>query len=164
MSEKASEEKLRELVAGISNLQMAPMSITMPHMPILGMETIDPKSLVPSTNLVTENIKANRASEFYNQLTTFINEFNDSLDNNHEVGVRLVNFGQSIVFHLKTLGFLNPSLIRFGGHTEGGDPVELIQHVSQISVLLMKMTRTNPDEPKRHFGFHVEKSAVEQQQ
>jgi hypothetical protein len=34
-----------------------------------------------------------------------------------------------------------------------GDAVELIQHVSQISFLAVKVPKLNPDEPKRPFGF-----------
>jgi hypothetical protein len=36
---------------------------------------------------------------------------------------------------------------------ENGDPVELIQHVSQISILLMKLKRSDPEAPKRPIGF-----------
>lgn len=95
----------------------------------------------------------NYASEFYNRLVRLINDFNKSLDDNHEVGARLVNFGQTITFHIENIGFWNPSLICFNGYTENGDPIELIQHVTQISILLMKMKRLTTSEPKRPIGF-----------
>ena len=38
---------------------------------------------------------------------------------------------------------------------DSGAPVELIQHVSQISVLLMKLPRRDPDKPKKPIGFHA---------
>lgn len=100
--------------------------------------------------------QANYASEFYARLVTRITEFNEALDDDHEVGVKLVKFGgSSMVFHLSDLGYYNPSLITFYGVTEDGNPVELIQHVSQISVLLTKLPRL-PNEPKRVIGFHGE--------
>ncbi|WP_437828980.1 DUF6173 family protein [Niallia taxi] len=95
----------------------------------------------------------NSASEFYKRLVEMINEFDDGLDSDHEVGMRLVSFGQTVKFHVQDLGFYNPSLIRFYGATEAGDKVELIQHVSQISFLLMSVKRLNPEEPKRKIGF-----------
>jgi hypothetical protein len=95
----------------------------------------------------------NLASEFYDRLVTKINDFNRTLDDKHEVGARLVSFGQSVTFHIESLGYWNPSLITFHGHTENGDPVELIQHVSQISVLLISMKRDTPEEPKKPIGF-----------
>jgi hypothetical protein len=107
-------------------------------------------------NPLVENVERNLASEFYKKLVQWINEFDASLDNAHEVGVRLVSFGQAIVFHLNDVGYWNPSLIIFGGCTEEGEPVQLIQHVSQISILLMKLPRKNPTEPKKPIGFHTE--------
>ena len=67
--------------------------------------------------------------------------------------MRLVNFGQAVTFHIEDIGYWNPSLISFRGHTEKGEPVELIQHVTQISILLMKMKREQPQQPKRPIGF-----------
>jgi hypothetical protein len=75
------------------------------------------------------------------------------LDQAHEVGVRLVNFGQTIVFSLERMGYSDPSLITFAGTMEDGQPVELVQHVSQISILLTKIARPDPSAPKRRIGF-----------
>lgn len=112
-------------------------------------------------NPLLENIEDNYASEFYKRLAVRISEFNAGLDDAHEVGVRLVNFGQTVVFYLEDMGYWNPSLISFQGRTEDGQPVELIQHVNQISVLLMKLPRENPSEPKRPIGFHFESDSDE---
>jgi len=110
-----------------------------------------------------ENAKDNYASAFYERLAKMIEEFDESLDDAHEVGVRLVSFGQTVVFHLEDMGYYNPSLITFRGHTENGDPVELIQHVSQISILLTKLPRQDSDEPKEPFGFsHRPEPATEE--
>jgi hypothetical protein len=78
------------------------------------------------------------------------------LDNEHEVGVRVVNFGQTVVFSLEDMRYCDPSLISFIGRTQEGQPVELIQHVNQISILLMKLPRQYPAESKKTIGFRVE--------
>lgn len=130
----------------IPNLAEMMNSLSRPRLPDLRMPEIQPSPLVTS-------VTANYASEFYERLTKWINTFNDSLDDQHEVGVRLVNFGQTITFHLAGLGYWNPSLIMFNGSTDSGDPVELIQHVTQISILLMKVPRKDPGKPKRPIGF-----------
>lgn len=93
------------------------------------------------------------ASEFCNQLVELINQFDSELDDEHEVAMRLVSFGQEIAFHVDGLGYYDPSLIVFLGRLSDGEPVELIQHVAQISFLLMAVKRLNPDEPKRKIGF-----------
>jgi hypothetical protein len=100
--------------------------------------------------------RANTAGEFYNRLVEWINDFDAQLDAAHEVGVRLVSFGREVTFHLTGMSWRNPSLISFTGKTDQDQPVELIQHVSQISILLVKLPRLNPDEPKARIGFRVE--------
>jgi hypothetical protein len=100
---------------------------------------------------------ANFASEFYTRLVTAINEFDEKLDEAHEVGARLVNFGASVTIHLTGLGYHNPSLIKFFGKTDNGEPVELIQHVSQISILLIKVKRTDLSGPKRKIGVQSDR-------
>ena len=102
-----------------------------------------------------------RASDFRNQIVDWITDFDASLDDAHEVGFHLVSFGPSLVFHLTDIGFSDPQLISFFGHKEEDEqPVQLIQHVSQISVLLVKVKRADPSEPKRRIGF-IDEAAAE---
>jgi hypothetical protein len=112
----------------------------MPNMPMI-------------TNPQHEAIKQNLASEFCEKLYRQIIVFDSKLDNNKEVAIRLVSFGQSVTFSVTNLGYSNPSLIRFCGYSSEGSYVELIQHVSQISFLLTSAQRENPDQPKRPIGF-----------
>lgn len=95
----------------------------------------------------------NSAESFYNRLIRLFNDFHRSLDNAHEAGGRLVSFGQNFTFHIVDISYWNPSLIIFEGVNEDGSPVELIQHVSQISVLLVALKRRDPEQPKRPIGF-----------
>lgn len=95
--------------------------------------------------------RADLAEDFYARLVEWIGDFEAGLDVEHEVGVRLVSFGQALVFHLTDMSWWNPALIRFDGVNDSGEPVQLIQHVSQISVLLMGVQKQG-DEPRR-IGF-----------
>lgn len=95
----------------------------------------------------------NQASDFTTRLVKWIEAFELTLDPQHEVGARLVNFGQAVTIHLQAVGHWDPSLIKFRGVTETGEPVELIQHVSQINVLLVKLPRLDPTKNKRPIGF-----------
>lgn len=101
-----------------------------------------------------QSISDNRASELGRHIYDKIRAYDATLDQIHEVGVRLVSFGQTVVFRLEGMAYANPSLICFTGKTVAGDPVELIQHISQISILLTKLPRHHPEKPKRSIGFH----------
>jgi hypothetical protein len=117
-----------------------------------GLSATIPKIEFPVNPLVVA-AKDNLASEFYKRLVEMIKDFDATLDQEHEVGVRLVTFGQTVVFHLTDMGYYNPSLLSFYGTMDDGSPVHLIQHVTQLSVLLMKVARKDSSKPKRSLGF-----------
>ncbi|WP_407161514.1 DUF6173 family protein [Aeromonas caviae] len=51
----------------------------------------------------------NLADEFHRRLIEWINDFHRSLDEEHEVGARLVSFGQTVTFHIDDIGYWNPA-------------------------------------------------------
>ena len=112
------------------------------------MSRLNPADLMP---IIPKD--PNLADEFHRRLIEWINDFHRSLDEEHEVGARLVSFGQSVTFHIDDIGYWNPSLISFQGRNENGESVELIQHVSQISILLVALKRESLSQPKRPIGF-----------
>lgn len=95
------------------------------------------------------------ANILYEQLIKEISRFDNELDQTDEVGARLVSYGNTIQFHITDIGYQNPYLIYFYGELEDGSPIQLVQHVNQISFVLIAMKRKNPEEPKRPIGFCV---------
>lgn len=87
----------------------------------------------------------------YKALVNYINDFQGELDSDHEVGARLVNFGSEIRFHIQDVGYTAPTLITFTGVLENGDRVQLVQHVSQLSVLLIAVAKR--EEKPYRIGF-----------
>lgn len=103
--------------------------------------------------LMAEERDSQLASGYHKRLIQWINDFHKSVGDEYEAGACLVNFGQRITFHIEDVGYWNPSLISFNGIAEDGSPVELIQHINQINILLMKLKRGEPEKPKRPIGF-----------
>ena len=95
--------------------------------------------------------KSNPAAWTYERLGEYIKGFEADLDSEHEIGARLVSFGQSITFHIQNVGYYGPDIISFTGVDSEGQKVQLIQHMSQLSVLLIAMNKMG-DEPNR-IGF-----------
>ncbi|WP_027410710.1 DUF6173 family protein [Anoxybacteroides tepidamans] len=100
----------------------------------------------------------NLASGLYRRIVEMIHDFERHLDEEHEIGVRLVSFGQTIQFHIEDIGYYNPSLVIFSGRLENDARVELVQHVSQISFLLMALPKRDESKPARRIGFNLEES------
>jgi hypothetical protein len=77
----------------------------------------------------------------FESLGSYVKKFEDELDADHEIGARLVSFGNSITIHVQGVGYSAPSLLTFTGVTEKGDKVKLIQHVTQLSFLLVALPK-----------------------
>lgn len=81
-----------------------------------------------------------------------IKDFEDQLDDDHEVALRLASFGQSITLAVHEIGYANPSTLTFYGYV-GNQPATLIQHVNQLSFLLLAVKKPDPEKPPRRIGF-----------
>jgi hypothetical protein len=85
-----------------------------------------------------------------------IGAFEMQLDRDHEIGGRFVSFGDDTHFHIADVGYWNPDIITFDGFDQNGNRVKLIQHVSQLNVLLVAVRKTTPAaEPPRRIGFYL---------
>ena len=93
----------------------------------------------------------NPAQWAYERLGEYIKDFEAELDDEHEIGARLVSFGQSVTFHIESIGYYGPDILTFHGRTETMAKVQLIQHISQLSVLLIAVEKQQ-DKPRR-IGF-----------
>jgi hypothetical protein len=72
----------------------------------------------------------------YDRLMTQIDDFEKDLNNDEELGAYLASFGWEILVRISGIVYHNFYLIIFyGEELNNGTPVQLVQHVSQISVV-----------------------------
>lgn len=81
----------------------------------------------------------------------YVTEFQASLDKDHDVGLLLTNFGQSVLMEVTQIGYEESVLMVFRGFVNR-NPATLIQHVSQLNFLLTAVPKA-PEVPKRKIGF-----------
>lgn len=110
------------------------------------------KSVVPKMPLINKD-EHYYAKAYYKKLAKYIIDFEASLSDEEEVGARLVTFGESITIHIEDIGYSNPRLICFYGRDNNDQEVQLIQHVNQISVLLIKVKRI--DTSRQRIGYKL---------
>ena len=84
-------------------------------------------------------------------LRKYIEEYESSLDSEHEVGILLTNFGQSTLMRVCEIGYEESVLLIFKGYVSGKYST-LIQHVSQLNFLITSVKK-EPDRPKLKIGF-----------
>ena len=89
----------------------------------------------------------------FNIIKRYVEEFESTLDSEHEVGMLLTNFGQSILMNVTQIGFEKSVLMVFKGYVNGQEAT-LIQHINQLNFMLTKVP-IGEDRPKRKIGFAV---------
>ena len=87
-------------------------------------------------------------------LKQYIEEFQDNLDSEHEVGMLLTNFGQNILLRVTYISYESPSLMIFKGYVNDKQAT-LVQHVNQLNFLLTSVDKES-GRPKRIIGFGSE--------
>lgn len=93
------------------------------------------------------------AEWMYERLVRSIASFEEDLDSESEIGARLVTFGNQEVIHIEDIGYWGPDLIIFYGKGHEGKPLQLLQHYSQVNVLLIAVPKEGP-QPRR-IGFEL---------
>ncbi|MBP9183175.1 MAG: hypothetical protein KBF78_08600 [Fuscovulum sp.] len=88
----------------------------------------------------------------YDRLVLYIRNFESQLDSKHEIAMGFAG-GDAGVLQIEGLGFYAPDLITFYGRDDEGVKTQLVQHVSQLSVILRAVPKVAPDDPPRRIGF-----------
>jgi hypothetical protein len=88
----------------------------------------------------------------YAKLVHYIRNFETQLDADHEAAMGFAG-GEAGVLRIEGVGFHDPDILTFFGRDEAGFKTQLIQHVSQLSVVLRAVPKTEPEAPARRIGF-----------
>lgn len=90
----------------------------------------------------------------YERLILYIRNFEANLDATEEVAMGFTG-GEAGVLQIEGVGFFDPDLVTFYGRDEEGMRTQLIQHVSQLNVMLRAVPKMEPEEPPRRIGFRL---------
>lgn len=90
----------------------------------------------------------------YERIILYIKNFESQLDDEHEVAMGFTG-GDAGVLQIEGIGFFDPDIVTFYGRDEDGARTQLIQHVSQLNVMLRALPKApEVDEPRR-IGFRL---------
>lgn len=90
----------------------------------------------------------------YERLLLYIKNFESQLDSAHEVAMGFAG-GEAGVLQIEGVGFFDPDIVTFYGRDEDGLRTQLIQHISQLNVVLRAIPKHEPSEPPRRIGFQM---------
>lgn len=90
----------------------------------------------------------------YERLILYIQNFESQLDSDQEVAMGFTG-GQAGVLSIEGIGFFDPDFVTFYGRDEDGLKTQLIQHVTQLNVMLRAVPKVQPLAPPRRIGFRM---------
>ncbi len=90
----------------------------------------------------------------YERLILYIQNFEEQLDNEHEVAMGFAG-GDAGVLRIEGLGFFDPDIVTFYGTDPDGAKTQLIQHVSQLSVILRALPKQDETPEPKRIGFRL---------
>jgi len=106
-------------------------------------------------NLAAERVEDKSPAQWaYERLILYIKNFEEQLDNHHEVAMGFVG-GDAGVLRIEGIGYFAPDIVTFYGRDEYETRTQLVQHVSQLNVMLRAMPKNPESEEPRRIGFRL---------
>lgn len=93
----------------------------------------------------------------YERVILYIRNFEEQLDPAEEIAMGFAG-GDAGVLQIEGVGFFEPDILTFYGRDESGLKTQLIQHISQLNVVLRAIPKMQPEEPARRIGFRLEQA------
>ena len=90
----------------------------------------------------------------YERLVLFIKNFEEQLDQDHEIALGMTG-GTAGPLRIEGLGYFAPDILTFYGADTDGVRTQLIQHVTQLNFTLIAMPKPTPEEKPRRIGFRL---------
>ena len=100
----------------------------------------------------------------YERLVLYIQHFEQQLDSGHEIGMGFAG-GDVGVMRIQGIGFFAPDILTFYGSDMAGAKTQLVQHVSQLNVMLRAAPKESDNGEANRIGFRLaaelEKGTIE---
>ena len=90
----------------------------------------------------------------YQRVILYIKNFEEQLDAAQEVAISMTGGGGGVL-RIEGLGYFDPDIITFYGTDQHGARTQLVQHVSQLNVMLRAMPKPEEDSEPRRIGFRL---------
>ena len=128
----------------------------LPRVHVTHTDTDTPNKAVSLPNSVTKKPVAQKspAEWAYERLILYIKNFEEQLDNAHEVAMGFTG-GDAGVVRIESIGFFDPDIVTFYGSDPTGTKTQLIQHVTQLNVMLRALPKQVADAEPNRIGFRI---------
>jgi len=90
----------------------------------------------------------------YERLILYIQNFEARLDADHEVAMGFTDTGAGVL-RIEGIGYFDPDIVTFYGADQTGARTQLVQHVTQLNVMLRAVRKPTEGAEPRRIGFRL---------
>jgi hypothetical protein len=109
---------------------------------------------VPDSVCNTPVTQKSPAQWAYERVVLYLKNFEEQLDNEHEAAIGFVG-AQAGVLRIEGMGYFDPDIVTFYGADASGAKTQLVQHVSQLNVVLRALPKQVEQEAPKRIGFRL---------
>ena len=113
-----------------------------------------PHTDLPRTLSEETLAKKSPAQWAYERLILYIQNFEKTLDNEHEIAIGFTG-SDAGVMRIDGMGFFDPDIVTFYGSDTTGAKTQLVQHVSQLNVMLRAIPKAAETAEPLRIGFQL---------
>jgi hypothetical protein len=97
------------------------------------------------------------AQWMYERVKEQIKEFEAKLDDHEEIGAHVGAGAGTEAFHIEDLSYWGPDMLIVDGKSSHGRPVQLIQNISQLNIVLTALPKQRGRHQPRRIGFILDR-------
>lgn len=90
----------------------------------------------------------------YERMVLYIQKFEEMLDGDQEIAMGFAG-SEAGTLHIQGMGYFAPDIVTFYGVGPDGAKTQLVQHVSQLSVVLRAAPKVDADKEANRIGFQM---------
>ncbi|MEM6372924.1 MAG: DUF6173 family protein [Pseudomonadota bacterium] len=109
---------------------------------------------VPDAVTKTPAAQKSPAQWAYERIVMYLKNFEETLDNEHEVAMGFTG-GDAGVLRIEGMGYFDPDIVTFYGSDPAGAKTQLIQHVTQMNVMLRALPKAVEQAEPNRIGFRL---------
>ncbi|WP_300059719.1 DUF6173 family protein [uncultured Roseobacter sp.] len=120
----------------------------------------DPETPAPAQTHVPKDMartptgQKSPAQWAYERIILYLKNFEEQLDNTQEVAMGFTAGGAGVL-RIEGMGYFDPDIVTFYGSDGAGGRTQLVQHVSQLNVMLRALPKPEEKSEARRIGFRL---------
>ena len=116
--------------------------------------SIDRRTSTPPEVAQTPPAQKSPAQWAYERVVLYLKKFEEGLDQNHEAAMGFTG-ADAGVLRIEGMGYFDPDVLTFYGSDPAGGKTQLIQHVSQLNVILRALPKAVDSAEPNRIGFRL---------